>query len=155
MEEQRFVEQHVEDVFKSIGLLVKKEGPATYQTGSGIEHLRTVYHTDKSKISTSELLNKLHPTPAVCGLPVALSGKWLEKHEGYNRTFYSGYLGPVNMNGASNLYVNLRCARVHGSNAIIFVGGGITESSDPQLEWTETELKSRTLLNIIESKLKI
>ena len=155
IEEQHFVEQHVEDVFRSFGLAFRKEGPLTHQTGGEIEHLRTVYQTGNSKISTSELLNKLHPTPAVCGLPVALSGEWLEKNEGYNRSYYSGFLGPINMNGTSNLFVNLRCARIHGDVATIYVGGGITETSDPQLEWAETELKSRTLLNIIESKLKI
>ena len=153
--EQHFVEQHIEDVLLSKGLTFTKAGPHTYRTGSNIEHIRTLYSSTDSNSNTWDILDKLHPTPAVCGLPVELSKKWLEENEGYNRSFYSGYLGPVNMNGSSNLFVNLRCAQIFNEMAYIFVGGGITESSDPQHEWKETELKSQTLLNIIESKAKI
>lgn len=155
IKEQKLVEQHIEEVFLAQELKFTKEGPETFDTGSDIEHLRTLYSSIGKNNNTWSLLDKLHPTPAVCGLPVELSRNWLEENEGYNRSYYSGFLGPVNMNGSSNFFVNLRCAQIIGNKANIYVGGGITESSDSQNEWTETELKSRTILNIIESKLKI
>lgn len=154
IKEQKLVENHIEEVLSNIGLIFTKTKPHAYDTGGGIEHMRTLYQSDGVN-NVTELLHKLHPTPAVCGLPLDSSRKWLNENEGYDRSYYSGYLGPMNMNESSDFFVNLRCAQLVGKSANIYVGGGITESSDPQHEWEETELKSRTLLNIIESKPKI
>ena len=63
-------------------------------------------------------------------------------NEGYDRSFYSGFLGPVHVAGESHLYVNLRCMRLGRDSATLFVGAGITANSDPAAEWRETEMKA-------------
>jgi isochorismate synthase len=45
--------------------------------------------------------------------------------------------------------VNLRTVRFKDDKALFYAGAGITEGSDAQKEWIETELKCDTLLRII------
>ena len=92
----------------------------------------------------------MHPTPAVCGWPAAEALDLIRVTEEYPRSFYSGYLGPVNMERKTSLFVNLRCMQVGEQEAALYAGGGITINSVPEAEWEETTIKSRTLLAEIE-----
>ncbi|TAI49805.1 isochorismate synthase [Flagellimonas allohymeniacidonis] len=101
--------------------------------------------------SVVSVVRALHPTPAVCGLPVNKATAFILENEGYDRTFYTGFLGELNLEGKKevSLFVNLRCMQLEGGNARIFVGGGITAESIPEKEWEETQNKSRTMLNML------
>ena len=50
---------------------------------------------------------------------------------------------------STQLYVNLRCMQIKEQNAIVYVGGGITESSNPESEWRETVSKSQTIKKVL------
>lgn len=93
----------------------------------------------------SELINQLHPTPAVCGTPRTIAKQFIKENEGYNREFYTGFLGEINPLGKSEVFVNLRCLKILENQVQIFVGGGITAQSNPELEWLETVHKSKVL----------
>jgi len=132
-------------------------------------HLRTKI----SGVITSNLktiIDALHPTPAVCGLPKKETKQFILKEESYNREFYTGFLGELNLkeeksrntnrrnveNNAynsiktvSNLYVNLRCMQLTDIKANIYVGGGITKDSIPEKEWEETVAKSGTMKSML------
>ena len=116
------------------------------------------------------VLNKLHPTPAICGIPREEAKQFILENEKYNREFYTGFLGEINMsqktlrntgrhnieNNAyatikkvSNLYVNLRCMQLKNDRAIIYVGGGITKDSNPESEWIETVNKTNTIKKVL------
>jgi isochorismate synthase len=45
-----------------------------------------------------------------------------------------------------DLFVNLRCAQMIPKALVLYVGAGITQDSDPEKEWVETQNKSKTLL---------
>ncbi|MEM9362603.1 MAG: chorismate-binding protein [Bacteroidota bacterium] len=115
-------------------------------------HLKTeIWATLSSNASLKNSIGLLHPTPAVCGLPVELSKEFILEHEGYNRKYYTGFLGELGM-GESNvtaLYVNLRCMELTQSGASVFVGGGITADSIPENEWEEIQNKSKTMLSLL------
>jgi len=96
------------------------------------------------------MLQLLHPTSAVCGMPLAESLEFLQRHVGYDRQFYSGYLGPVNLQHQTNLYVNLRCMQLFEEDAVLYAGAGVLSDSDPEKEWHETEMKMNTLLKVIQ-----
>ncbi len=85
-------------------------------------------------VENSTLIKKLHPTPAVCGLPLESSKEFILKNENYKRTYYTGFLGELNLTkenkNTSELFVNLRCMEIKNSSAFIFVGGGITKESN-------------------------
>ncbi len=113
------------------------------------------------------LIDKLHPTAAVCGLPREEVRDFILKEEGYDRSFYTGFLGELNLQkeefessaiGESNdseskLFVNLRCMQLLDEpdpRAIIYIGGGITLDSDPLSEWQETVDKSLIMKSVLE-----
>lgn len=149
--EQEYVSRFIRDVFDSCELKNRdEEEPRPVQAG-GCSHLCTRFsvHADLSASETARLINLLHPTPAVCGYPQKEAMREIQKRERHDREFYSGFLGPVSSLNQMELFVNLRCMKIGENQAELFVGGGITEDSDPQKEWDETVLKSQTLMKVI------
>lgn len=108
-------------------------------------HLCNEFTVDSLNINITELVKKLHPTPAVGGIPVAEGLRFLVDHENLNRSYYAGFLGPVGGEDHIDLYVNLRCAQMTQEGLLLYVGAGITLDSDPEKEWQETENKAKTL----------
>lgn len=153
IEEQALVSRYIINNFKKIRLREFEEhGPKTVVAGN-LMHLKTEFSVDMKATNFPQLgsvmLNLLHPTSAVCGMPLEPSLEFLQQHEGYDREFYSGYLGPVNMNDSINIFVNLRCMQLFEGQAIMYAGAGVTVDSVPEHEWEETEMKFNTLLNVI------
>ncbi len=154
IEEQAFVSRYIIDCLKKIRVReFIEEGPKTVIAGN-LMHLRTDYSIDSRAINFPELgsvmLELLHPTSAVCGMPKAAAQAFILANEHYERTFYSGFLGPVNVENASALFVNLRCMKIENQTATLYAGAGITEDSIAEKEWQETELKCQTLLRVLE-----
>ena len=118
-------------------------------SAANLLHLRNSI-TAKPNGKISEIINSLHPTPAVAGSPKLPSVKYILKNEDYNRKYYTGYLGIINDNDC-NLFVNIRCAQIIGNKLKVFVGAGITPESIPENEWDEILEKSKTILRIFSS----
>lgn len=136
-------------------------------------HLKTQItgriNTDKSHLKN--IIDILHPTPAVCGMPKESAKAFIFKNEYYKRDFYTGFLGELNVkksvsrnsnrrnveNNAyasiktvSNLFVNLRCMQIQSKEALLYIGGGITNDSNPVKEWAETVAKSETMKKVLQ-----
>jgi isochorismate synthase len=153
IEEQAFVSRYIIECFKKIRLREYIEiGPKTVQAGN-LMHLRTDYTVDTNEVNFPQLgtvmTELLHPTSAVCGTPKEPALRFIAENELHSREYYSGFLGPVNIQNESHLFVNLRTMKIVGNQATLFAGGGITEDSNPVKEWYETEMKSQTLLRVI------
>ncbi|MFT4033192.1 MAG: chorismate-binding protein [Siphonobacter sp.] len=153
IEEQAIVSRYIIECFKKIRLREYLEsGPRTVRAGN-LLHLRTDFKVDTKAINfpqlTTVMLELLHPTSAVCGTPKAIAQQFIEQNEGYPRGYYSGFLGPVNINNESNLFVNLRTMQIEADWGILYAGAGITEDSIPEQEWQETEMKCQTLLSVL------
>jgi isochorismate synthase len=153
IEEQAFVSRYIIECFKKIRLREYLEsGPKTVQAGN-LMHLRTDYVVDTKEVNFPQLgtvmLELLHPTSAVCGMPKAPALRIIAEQELHDREFYSGFLGPVNMQEESHLFVNLRTMKIVGNEAIFYAGCGITEDSNPVKEWYETEMKIETLMRVV------
>jgi len=148
LEEQQFVMNYIKDKLDNAKVTYGyNQSPETITAGN-IAHLKTTFNieTDKNPL---ELANILHPTPAVCGLPQKEAQEFIKKNEGYDRSFYTGFLGTINT-ASYNLFVNLRCMQIFKNENWLYIGGGITADSVPDKEWEETELKAQTLLNILD-----
>lgn len=113
-------------------------------------HLKTSIKIDAQLKEAKNIADTLHPTAAICGMPQDKSFDFILKNENYEREFYTGYLGEISNYKQSWLFVNLRCMQIFNNSYNIYVGGGITKDSIAEKEWEETELKSRTLLAVIE-----
>ncbi len=151
--EQEIVSDYIQKTFASVTKEKPHiEGPKTITAGN-LLHLRTTFtYRSIPNNQWQKIVQKLHPTPAVAGFPKQEAIDFILKNEKANRSFYSGYLGPVNLDKQINLFVNLRCMNVLKNKLVVYVGCGITADSNFSDEWKETEMKSETLLSLLNSK---
>ena len=153
IEEQTIVTDFIKNQLDGLNIInYSVQGPKTLIAGN-VEHLSTKFRIPIQYLQnkTGELLSVLHPTPAVCGMPQQDAYQYIKEVEDHDRKFYTGFLGPWQLNGQSELFVNLRCAEFNRTALHLFVGGGLTASSVAESEWEETEYKSKTLLAIAEN----
>jgi isochorismate synthase len=153
--EQEMVSDYVRAFFRRAGVeRLSESGPRTV-AAANVVHLQTLFRVEVEEEErlalANRVLDELHPTSAVCGMPKHQALEFILAHEGYDRRFYSGFLGPVHMEGRSSLFVNLRCMQLEADYASLYVGGGITAESDPASEWRETEMKAETMLSVLKS----
>lgn len=87
-----------------------------------------------------DLVDLLHPTPALLGTPKKAALHWIQSQEPFPRGYYGGILG-WELGTESEWMVTIRSCLLEGSMAKIYVGLGVVEGSDPQLEWEELEAK--------------
>lgn len=149
IEEQAYVRNYVDEVLSLYSDSISASNTYSAKAGN-LTHLRTDFTVnqsfDRSKII--EIVKRLHPTPAVCGIPLEIAKKLILKEENHKRSYYTGFLGLIKKEAVS-LFVNLRCMQVLPEKFVLYVGGGITRDSEMEKEWKETEAKAQTLLSVI------
>ena len=151
IEEHRYIETYINEKLDNLNATYSKSNTATLKAGQ-IEHIHSRYHINRKGIDLTKLVTELHPGPAISGYPSENALSIIGKMENHNRLYYCGYLGLIDKNNnESDLYINLRCMQVFSNGYKLYIGGGITIDSDPELEWQETEMKSETLSLIIKS----
>lgn len=101
--------------------------------------------------SVLSLAGRLHPTPAVGGLPRPAALAAISALEGFDRGLYAGPVGWVDARGEGEWAVALRGAELDGSRARLVAGAGIVAGSDPDAEWAETEAKLRAMLSTVQA----
>lgn len=144
-EEQQFVTDFILDSLEGLAGEISQSQPYTVRAGN-LLHIRTDIKGElKTASDLPRVISILHPTPAVCGLPKAPARNFIIANEGYAREYYSGFLGEINLGSKTDLYVNLRCMKVTGETAHLFMGCGITKDSNPEKEFFETVNKSLTI----------
>lgn len=152
--EQEFVTEFILENLKSHAFNINASNPYTTRAGN-LLHLRTdVEGVINNDSNLKKVIDILHPTPAVCGLPKFVAKDFILKNEGYDREFYTGFLGELNHNfgnddNATDIYVNLRCMKIKDQTAQLFIGCGITKDSNPEAEWEETVNKSKTMKRVL------
>ena len=146
--EQSLVTDFILQTIKGCGAKqVTCDGPYTAQAGP-LAHLKTDIRFS-SENSSSNLIDQLQPTPAVCGLPRESARAFILAHAPFERRLYAGRLGMRFSTGDEIHFVNLRCMQVYSDHFEIHVGGGIVAGSTPEEEWQETELKANVLRNLL------
>ncbi|MGC6422458.1 MAG: chorismate-binding protein [Flavobacteriaceae bacterium] len=148
-EEQQMVVDAIVDALETVFPSTSIHCSKRYTKPAGnLVHLCTDIRIEDVHIPMHQVLELLHPTPAVGGLPKDKSLAFINKNESYDRRFYTGILGPVAAS-EKQLFVNLRCAELGIKKLAIYVGGGITAASEPEKEWQEILRKSETILRWI------
>jgi isochorismate synthase len=128
--------------------------PQTIYSGN-LTHIKTeISGKFNNDITLNEVVQILHPTPAVCGFPTQIAKEFILANEGYNRGYYAGFLGELNKDFQNNglqtdLFVNLRCMKIENNQATFFAGGGIIKDSEPEKEWQETVNKISAMKNCL------
>jgi isochorismate synthase len=146
-----FITQSLADKVSEITV----SSPYSVQAGN-LWHIKTdITATVENQSNLKEIIRALHPTSAVCGLPKVAAKNFIMHNESYDRGFYSGFLGELNVDLAtfysaqSDLFVNLRCMKVSENKAELFIGCGVTKDSKPEAEYIETVNKSMTMRKVL------
>lgn len=98
-----------------------------------------------SRESVLTIIDSLHPTAAVAGVPTDRALATIADIEAIPRNRYAGPVGWVDGSGNGEWAIALRCAQWHDSEIIAHAGAGIIAGSDPESEYAETELKFRPI----------
>lgn len=99
--------------------------------------------------SILELVDALHPTPAVCGRPRDAALAVIDELEDLDRDRYAGAVGWVDGDGNGQFAVAIRGAMIDGATARVIAGNGIVAESDPRTELIETRAKLQAMLGAI------
>ena len=152
-EEQQYVTDYITQCVSAFTDDYSLKGPYTTMAAN-LYHLRTdIRFSLKSTQQMGDVLEALYPTPAVCGIPKEATRQFILAHEHHPRQYYSGFVGPLQMQGKTHLYVSLRCMHilpeVHACE--LYAGGGLLKESEMQKEWEETEAKMQTIKRVLNS----
>ncbi len=136
---------YIEEILRENQYEFKRKTAFVKRAGD-LEHLSTGFEIESQlPLKDSELCSKLHPTPAVCGLPYKPALEFILQNESYDRSYYCGFLGPLRPDGDFSFFVNLRCAECYDDGLLLFAGAGINALSVPEDEWEEVINKMETV----------
>jgi menaquinone-specific isochorismate synthase len=115
-----------------------------------IQHLYTPI-TGKANESTSllSLVERLHPTPALGGLPKQQAVEKIREVELLDRGLYGAPLGWMDYRGNGEFAVSIRSGLIQGKEASIFAGCGVVQDSNAESEYIETKIKFRPMLTAL------
>ncbi len=147
--EQDVVSLYIRKLLVDNGITPQETQPYSIKAAE-LSHLRTDFSFSiPETCKVASLIKQLHPTPAVCGMPKNKAYQFIISNEGYNRKYYSGFIGMIDTDHITDLYVNLRCIHFTDQEFTLYAGGGLLSSSNMSDEWVETEKKMLTMKNIL------
>ena len=150
--EHRFAVNHLRAGFRAAGVELDPDRPTEVLRIPGIQHLHTpITGRRPTGIGILDLVETLHPSPAVAGTPTPAALEWIARHEGLDRGWYTAPIGWLDTEGQGEFRVGLRSA-LHSSDTdttTLFAGGGIVGRSVPVDELQETRTKLGALLDVL------
>ena len=149
--EHRVVVEFLLNQLRSLGLTSQCATEPQLMRLFHIQHLYTpISATLKPhRVSPLEVLSRLHPTPAVAGVPRQQACDLIRQQETFDRGLYAAPIGWIDTAGNSEFIVGIRSALIDGCNARLYAGAGIVSGSQPDRELAEIKLKLRSLLNAL------
>lgn len=112
-------------------------------------HLETPVRARLARGTWWDLIQALHPTPALGGWPREAALAFLRREEPFDRGWYGGVVGMVSGAGEAQAWVAIRSALLRHHQAWLFAGAGIVAGSHPAQEWEEIGLKFRPMMHAL------
>jgi menaquinone-specific isochorismate synthase len=132
---------------KAVGVSARAEPAPQVLALANVQHLRTSIEAQvRDDVHLLQILQELHPTPAVGGTPREAAVPRIADLEQMDRGLYSGVVGWFNHLNEGEMVVGIRSALIEGADACLYAGAGIVAGSTPEKEMRETELKLDALL---------
>ena len=139
--EFQVVKQFLEAALSPHSDLLAWEGEDRVLKGSHVQHIHNRLHaTLKQATSDADLIEALHPTPALGGYPRDAALALLKEIEPFDRGWYGGLVGMISQE-STHLYVAIRSALLQDKELHLFAGTGLVKGSTPEKEWEELEQK--------------
>lgn len=153
LEEQQVVVSFIVDSFSKFCDEIIYEDKPIIRKLPNIQHLWTPI---KAKLNTPKsifaILEEIHPTPAICGVPWTSALYSIKEMENHSRGLFSGMVGWFNFNMEGEFAVAIRSALMKDRLVYAFAGCGIVKGSDPDSEFEESELKLKPILSLFENE---
>ncbi len=148
--EHSVVVEALRDALADISTTISGNGSPQLLTVRNTHHLYTpIRATLRDRRCVLDLVERLHPTPAVGGVPKEAALRWIREREGWDRGWYAGPIGWMNAAGEGEAAVAIRSALVRKTEALLFAGCGIVADSDADQEYAESGWKLRPLLSAL------
>jgi isochorismate synthase len=148
--EQAIVVRELLHVLEPLAAELEHERLPEVQRLRHVAHLRTkMKGLLREPLHVLSLVERLHPTPAVGGVPSARALAFIAEHEPDERGWYAGPIGWVDSKGDGSFAVALRSGILEPERAALYAGGGIMQGSDASSELTETRWKLQALLGAL------
>lgn len=149
--EHNYVVRFINEILKKYCTKIIVPEKPTIKKLNSVQHLWTpIKATLNSKTNVFRMIDELFPTPAVCGIPKQKALKLILKLENFNRGLYAGLLGWINLDNNLELVVGIRSALLKKRKAFVYSGCGIVKESNPFNEFEETQLKMKSILEILK-----
>lgn len=146
LHEHRVVRDFITRQLTQLGLTPQRS-PLRLLQLSNIQHLQTpIYAAVPSDVHLLDIVARLHPTPAVAGVPRETACELICHHEAFERSLYAAPIGWVDYQGDGEFAVGIRSALIDHTHARLYAGAGIVAGSDPNRELAEVQLKLQALL---------
>ena len=148
--EHAFVVDAIHASFKEMCTNFKQDKNPGILTLPNGHHLITKFQGQlKDGVNDEDILQFLHPTPALGGTPRLQAIETIRKLEGFSRGWYGAPIGYVGLDWAE-FVVGIRSGLVRGKNLSVFAGAGIVKGSEAEAEWEEVENKISNFIKIIQ-----
>ncbi len=148
--EHAFVQEFIEKALRKLSKSKLNESEVSVLKLPKVQHLYCKISSKlKSGINDYEIINALHPTPAVGGFEKEDSVPRIHDIEQFDRGWYAGPVGWISNKGAE-FAVGIRSGLIQGDSMILYSGAGIVKGSDPEMEWIETENKMLNILRFFD-----
>jgi salicylate biosynthesis isochorismate synthase len=150
MAEHRYVVRAIADALAPLTAHLDHPPEPAVLRLAHVLHLHTpIQGTLAEPLPVLDLVERLHPTPAVGGTPTTVAMDWIAGEEGAGRGWYAAPVGWFDAAGDGEFVVALRSALLHGDRALLYAGAGIVRDSDPTAELRETDAKFQTMLDAL------
>ena len=150
LHEHQIVVEHITKSLKTICKKIIYKNTPNIKSHNKLFHLNTKISGNLNKdINPLLLIKKIHPTPAVCGMPTSKAIKQINKLEKTERGWYTGVIGWLDFSMNADFIVNLRSGFYDKNCLYLFGGAGIVEESNPMLEWEEIKNKIDTIKGLL------
>lgn len=153
------IEEHqlvVAAIASALEQLCDEKSVPTVPSVRRLKHLLHLWTPIRARLNADrhvlDLLERLHPTPAVGGVPTAAALDWIEANEPFDRGWYSGAVGWFDARGDGEFNVALRSGLIRGVEARLYAGAGIVRESAAEAEYAETTLKLASLLGALRAR---
>ncbi|MCF6408901.1 isochorismate synthase [Pseudalkalibacillus salsuginis] len=149
-EEHDYVVQMIRGALEEVaGSVDVPDQPSLYK-GRDIQHLYTpVEVKEATEVPLLDVVERLHPTPALGGLPQLRSVEIIREYEKIDRGWYSAPIGWIDHFDQGEFAVAIRSGLISDNYASLFAGCGIVGDSDPESEYEETLIKLKPMLSAL------
>ena len=147
--EHRYVVDSIIHDIQSFTKHLEYDKKPTILTNKHLYHLYTKIQADLLSENVLEIVNQLHPTPALGGFPKAEAMRFIENEEFGTRGLYGAPLGYIDLEDNGEFIVSIRSMLVNENSATLYSGCGIVKDSNAESEFEETDLKFKPMLKAL------